>query len=321
MTRYRTGLPQLSGDPFLTDGGIETTLIFHEGIDLPHFAAFTLLSHDAGRSALRRYFRPYLDLAFQHDAGLILESPTWRANPDWAQRLGYTCREFAQANRDAVALLAAIRGGMRHDQPVVVSGCVGPRGDGYVPTSAMTCAEAAEYHREQIGVFAATDADMVCAMTINYAVEAIGVARAAADFRIPVAISFTVETDGALPSGQPLADAIRQVDNATGGYPSYYMINCAHPAHFARALRAAGPWDRIRGLRANASHKSHAELNESVELDLGSPAELADLYASLRATVLPRLNIFGGCCGTDHRHVGAIAASCIPLFQTIAEVA
>ena len=156
---------------------------------------------------------------------------------------------------------------------------------------------------------------------MNYAAEAIGVVRAAADFRLPVAISFTVETDGALPTGQPLADAIRQVDNATGGQPAYYMINCAHPAHFARALQAPGPWDRIRGLRANASHKSHAELNEAAELDLGSPAELADLYARLRGAVLPRLNIFGGCCGTDHRHVGAIAASCLPLFQPVAEVA
>jgi homocysteine S-methyltransferase len=319
MSKYRAALPQAAGDPFLTDGGLETTLIFHDGIVLPDFAAFTLLRDDAGAAALRQYFRAYAALAVRYGAGLILESPTWRASSDWGAHLGYNRRELAGANRAAVDLLTGIRDAMAHTQPVVVSGCIGPRGDGYVPSHAMTASEAASYHREQVETFADTDADMLCAITMNYTAEALGVTRAAAAAGMPIAISFTVETDGHLPTGQPLADAIREVDEATGAYPAYYMINCAHPAHFASALEDAAPWaGRIRGLRANASAKSHAELNEATELDPGNPAELASLYADLRRTVLPRLNVVGGCCGTDHRHVERIAECCLPLIRPAA---
>ena len=319
MSKHRTALPQAGGEPFLTDGGIETTLIFHECIDLPDFAAFTLLRTEAGVAALRRYFRSYTALAARFDAGLILESPTWRASADWGARLGYNRRELARANRAAIDLLTGIRAEMAHIRPVVISGCIGPRGDGYVPSNAMTVGEAVRYHSEQVGVFADTDADMVCAMTMNYTAEAIGIARAASESGVPIAIAFTVETDGHLPTGQSLADAIREVDEATAAYPTYYMINCAHPTHLARALAYNCCWaDRIQGLRANASAKSHAELNESTECDIGNPAELAKLYADLRSTVLPRLNVVGGCCGTDHRHVERIAECCLPLMRPLA---
>jgi S-methylmethionine-dependent homocysteine/selenocysteine methylase len=322
MTSYRSALPQLDGDPYLTDGGLETTLVFHDGIDLPHFAAFPLLRTGVGRAALRKYFRSYTAIAKRFDAGLILESPTWRANSDWAALLGYDRLDLVQANRAAIAMLAELRDTLAHSQPVVISGCLGPRGDGYVPSAAMTIREAAAYHREQIETFAAADADMVCAMTINYAAEAIGIVQAACDAAMPVAVSFTVETDGVLPTGQPLRDAIYQVDDATGGYPSYYMINCAHPTHLAPAFSRGGAWlDRIRGLRANASTKSHAELNESTELDIGDPSALGWLYADLRWTDLPRLNILGGCCGTDHRHVEKIAECCVPMMRSAVEVA
>ena len=316
MSRYRDALPQLGGSLFLTDGGIETTLIFHEGFELPDFAAFHLLRDPRGEAALRRYFRTYADLARDFEAGLILESATWRASADWGERLGYDARELADANSRAIALLEEVRAEYESERtPVVVSGCVGPRGDGYVPSGAMTADAAAAYHRPQVETFAGSAADMVCAITMNHAAEAAGVARAARDAGMPVAISFTVETDGRLPTAQPLAEAIREVDDATGGYPAYYMVNCAHPTHVEGALGAAAePLARIRGLRANASRMSHAELNEAPELDAGDPVELGRQYAELAAR-LPQLDVMGGCCGTDHRHVERIAAACAPLFR------
>ena len=316
MAHYRNALPQLTGGPFLTDGGIETTLIFHEGLELPHFAAFHLLRSPAGEAALYKYFRTYAEIAQRVGTGLILESATWRANADWGTRLGYTAEALAEANRTAIHLLENVRNAYETDRTrVVISGCVGPRGDGYIPDSAMSAQQAEAYHREQIDTFAGSAADMVCAITINYVEEAVGIVRTAQQAGMPVAISFTVETDGRLPTGQPLQGAIEQVDEATSAYPCYYMLNCAHPTHFERVLAAGESWvERIRGLRANASRMSHAELNESPELDTGNPAELGLEYAQLK-TRLRQLNVMGGCCGTDHRHIEQIASACLPLFR------
>lgn len=310
--RQKNALPQSSSAVFLTDGGIETTLVFNEGLDLPLFAAFPLLRTEAGTTALRAYFRTYAEIASRHGRGLILESATWRANADWGARLGYDAGALAEVNRAAIALLEEVRAEWATERmPVVISGCVGPRGDGYVPANAMTAAEAERYHGEQIATFADTAADMVTAMTMNYEAEAVGVALAARRLGMPVAIAFTVETDGKLPTGQPLAAAIAAVDAATDGYASYYMINCAHPSHFEHELSRteyARPFARIRGLRANASRRSHAELDEATEVDSGDPEALAADYARLRA-VMPQLTVLGGCCGTDHRHLECIAAA------------
>lgn len=316
MAKYRDRLPQLGGGLFLTDGGIETTLIFHEGLELPDFAAFHLLKTVEGEDALRHYFQSYAGLARRFGTGLILESATWRASADWGARLGYSSAELAEANCKAIHLIEEVQRLYETERtPVVVSGCLGPRGDGYVPSMIMSVEEAADYHREQIGVFADSAADMVCAITMNYAEEAIGIARAAQRAQMPVAISFTVETEGNLPTGQSMKAAIEQVDEATSGYPSYYMINCAHPTHFEHVLVGGGSWrDRIRGVRANASRMSHAELNDSIDLDVGDPVEFGRQYAGLRAR-LPQLNVMGGCCGTDHRHVEQIAEACSPLFR------
>ncbi len=315
MARYRNALPQLKGDLFLTDGGIETTLIFHEGLELPDFAAFDLLKRPDGEAALRKYFRTYAALAKKFGTGLILEAATWRANPDWGARLGYSREGLANANLNAIRLLERIRDEFEDARTrVVLSGCVGPRGDGYNPAFKMSERDAEAYHAEQIGTFAVSAADMVTAITMNYVEEAVGVARAAQAAGMPVVISFTVETDGRLVTGQTLEDAIAVVDSETSVYPTYYMINCAHPTHFESALEAGELWlERIRGLRTNASHKSHAELNESLELDSGNPVELGQEHARLLER-LPRLNVIGGCCGTDHRHVEQIAMACSPLF-------
>jgi S-methylmethionine-dependent homocysteine/selenocysteine methylase len=312
MTNYRVHLPQLDNEFFLTDGGIETTRIFLEGLDLPDFAAFDLLKRTDGEAVLRRYFRAYAALAERFGTGLILESPTWRASAGWGARLGYSAGALAEANRRAIGLLEQIRGELRsHSKPVVISGCVGPRGDGYQPTSTMSEREAEAYHTPQIQTFRATAADMITAITMNYLEEAVGIVRAATRAGLPVAISFTVETDGRLPTGQTLRAAIEGVDAATSGAPAYYMVNCAHPTHFEDVLLGGEPWQqRIRGLRANASRKSHAELNESAELDIGDPAELGAQHARLKR-LLPHLTVMGGCCGTDVRHVAQIAAACL----------
>lgn len=315
MTRYRDDLPQLGDRLFLTDGGIETTLIFHDGIELPDFAAFPLVERPEGELALARYFLAYAELARHHRTGLVLESATWRANSDWGARLGFDAVRLARANRLAIRMLERIRRRYEREAgPIVVSGCVGPRGDGYVPTQAMSAEEARAYHAAQIATFASTGADLVTAITMNYVEEAVGIARAARDAGLPSAISFTVETDGSLPTGQPLRQAILQVDIETGAAPAYYLINCAHPAHFAGVLDEGAEWTRrIRGIRANASCRSHAELNSAPDLDAGDPDALAADYAELKRR-LPWLNVFGGCCGTDPRHIDAIARATAPLF-------
>jgi S-methylmethionine-dependent homocysteine/selenocysteine methylase len=309
---YRDHLPQLDGGLFLTDGGIETVLIYHEGIDLPLFAAFDLLKDDAGTQTLRRYYEPYVKLARERGVGFVLESPTWRASSRWAGGLGYDAQRLADLNRRAIALLEEVRAAACEDgAPIVISGCVGPHDDGYDPSELLSAEEAREYHAEQIVTFAGTTADMVTAITMTYVEEAIGIARVASQVALPAAISFTVGTDGSLPSGQDLGEAIEQVDAETDAAPAYFMINCAHPAHFEAVLQSGGGWrERIRGLRANASTKSHAELDEATELDEGDPADLGARYAGLRE-LLPELTVVGGCCGTDHRHVAQIRDACL----------
>ena len=312
-------MPQLSGDFFLTDGGIETTLIFLEGLDLPYFASFPLLKTEDGQTALRKYFRTYVELAQRFGTGLILESATWRASADWGSKLGYGAEELRDINRKSITLLEDIRSesGIAAGK-IVISGCVGPRGDGYNPSKTMSEGEAEGYHGDQIIVFENTAADMITAITMNYTEEALGITKAAQRAGMPAVISFTVETNGQLPTGQTLRAAIEQIDAETSSYPSYYMLNCAHPTHFEDVLAADQPWSkRIRGLRTNASRKSHTELNESPELDIGDPTELAQQNAQLKCRH-PQLCVLGGCCGTDHRHIEQIAAACTPLFNGLA---
>lgn len=303
-------LPQLTG-LFVADAGLETDMIYNHGVELPCFASVTMLQTGEGREQLRDYFRGFIELASSRGLGCLLESASWRASPDWASQLAIDQDELDRLNAASVHLLKQLRDEYRGDEtPILISGCIGPRGDGYDPGQLMSASEAETYHLRQAAALALAGPDLLSAITMTNVDEAIGIARAAERLRMPVVISFTVETDGRLPTGQSLEDAIAQVDSATGHYPAYYMINCAHPTHFPEALDEGGEWtERLGGIRANASRCSHAELDAMTELDEGDPAELARLYGELRAK-LPQIRVVGGCCGTDIRHIAAIAEAC-----------
>jgi S-methylmethionine-dependent homocysteine/selenocysteine methylase len=298
---------------FLTDGGLETTMIYHNNITLPHFAAFELVYTSQGRELLKRYHEQFITLAQRYGCTYILETPTWRANPDWGYKLGYDAHELNKANRHAVLFMREIQNSFDHTgNKIIISGCVGPRGDGYTSTNRMSIVEASDYHGPQIRTFALADVDVITAMTLNYSEEAIGIVQAAKTLGVPVVISFTVETNGLLPSGESLKEAIQKVDAFTENYAQHFMINCAHPEHFTFTLKDRSEWkNRIRGIRANASTKSHAELDESTSLDVGDRHKLALGYSELKDS-LPELFVIGGCCGTDHSHLEEI---CRQLFD------
>ncbi len=306
-------LPQLKR-LVLTDGGLETDLLYHHGLDLPCFSSVVLLGTVEGRAALEAYYRPYLELAHRLGTGFILESPTWRASPDWAAPLGLRQHELDQLNVAAVELMRGLRTEFATDTlEIVISGCLGPRGDGYDPGQIMSVTEAADYHVHQARVLASAGVDMLSALTMTNVNEAVGITLAAQQVGLPVAVSFTLETDGRMPTGEPLMDAVEAVDTATGGYPAYFMINCAHPDHFVALLDHSAAWtQRIRGVRANASRCSHKELDAMTELDEGDPVELGQLYRKL-LEMQPQITVLGGCCGTDLRHVTAVAEACMGL--------
>ncbi|MCJ7422129.1 homocysteine S-methyltransferase family protein [Sphingomicrobium astaxanthinifaciens] len=304
-------LPQLEA-PFLTDGGLETDFLYNHGYALPHFSAITLIDGGHRENALLDYYRGFLDLAETHGVGFLLESPTWRASPDWAAPLGLSLEALAERNHRAIRLLDELRIEQDRAIPIVLSGCLGPRGDGYRADAPTSAREAAAYHRWQIDIFAEEQVDLVSGITITTVAEAVGIAEAARAAGLPCVISFTVETDGRLPEGTALGEAIAAVDAQTRAGPAYYMVNCAHPDHFARTLDPGAPWiGRLRGLRCNASRRSHAELEAATELDAGDPDELAASHARL-VERFADLHVLGGCCGTDLRHVRAIAEACYP---------
>ena len=310
MPKYRKNLPQLQDGLFLTDSGLETTLIFQDGIELNHFASFELLKTENGRKRLLDYFREHAQTAVDAGMGFVLETPTWRSNADWGAKLGYTPQQLDALNRQSIDLMIEVRNEMETERsPMPISGNIGPLGDGYV-AGKMTADDAERLHTPQVASFAKTEADLVSAFTMTTPDEAIGVTRAAVKANMPVVVSFTVETDGRLPNGQTLKEAIETTDAATGGAPAYYMINCAHPTHFEQALEAGEAWiKRVRGIRANASKRSHAELDEAADLDAGDPVELGRQYRDLRRA-FGQFTVLGGCCGTDHRHVEQIRFAC-----------
>lgn len=325
---HTTTLPApLGDDVVLTDAGLETVLIFEHGVDLPAFAAFPLLDDAPGRALLTGYYAAFLELAAARGTGFVFETPTWRANPAWGPAVGYDADALRRISHDAVAFARGLAD--RYGVPTAVSGCIGPRGDGYVPGERMTEDQAADHHRSQIGDLAGAGADLVTAFTLSYSEEATGVVRAASAASVPVVVGFTVETDGRLPSGESLCDAVRRVDALTGSYASWFLVNCAHPDHLRPGLGSGpdpglrpgfvsdpgpvGDWRaRVQALRPNGSRLSHAELDAAEAVDADDPGDLARESASLRA-LLPHVRVVGGCCGTDLRHVAALADAWAPL--------
>jgi S-methylmethionine-dependent homocysteine/selenocysteine methylase len=305
-------LPTRGGAPFLADGGLETYLLFKEGFDLPYFSSLTLLEKRDGIVGLRNYYQRFLDIARQHGTGFVLDAPTWRASPDWGETLGFDLAKLAGLNVRAIELIEGVRRGAPADSPpIVLNAPIGPRGDGYDPGALMSAGEACDYHRWQIETLAEAGVEMISALTMTNVQEAQGIAAAAIGAGLPVVVSFTVETDGRLPTGMALTEAVARIDDRLGDDIRFYMINCAHPSHFADVLGDPGLAERIGGIRANASRMSHAELDEAADLDEGNPAELGEDYGRL-LDALPHLCLLGGCCGTDHHHVAAIADACIP---------
>jgi S-methylmethionine-dependent homocysteine/selenocysteine methylase len=312
MAKYRHALPQADGGLFLSDGGMETALIYLQGIDLPQFASFVLAEDEAGRAELTKYYEHFLPIARRRGLGFVLDTATWRASLDWGHLLGFDADRLKAANVAAVELVAALRDKWEAPgTPIVLNGAIGPRGDGY-KAGRMEAAEAEDYHAFQVDIFAGTQADMVSAITMNTVNEAVGIARAAKAAGMPCVVSFTVETDGRLVDGTTLRAAIEATEEATGASPAYYMVNCAHPSHFDQALARGEAWvKRIHGVRANASARSHAELDESETLDIGDVSDLGRRYGALTRN-FPSMRILGGCCGTDHRHLAAICEACAP---------
>ncbi len=296
---------------WLTDAGLETEMIFREGFDLPQFASFALLETAAGRDRLAAYFDAMIDEAHHLGTGFILDTATWRASDGWGAVMGLSPERIAAINTDAVDFAKVIKA--RHEArgtPVIINGVCGPHGNAYAPDRVLTADEAEAYWHPQIAALAGAGAEMISGITLSDPGQAIGIVRAARALGLPAVGSFTVETDGRLISGMTLGEAIRVTDEATGGYPAWYMVNCAHPDHFRDQLK--GDWrGRIGGIRANASRKSHAELDDATELDDGDPDDLARAYAELQAR-LPNLRVVGGCCGTGIRHISAIGHACIP---------
>jgi homocysteine S-methyltransferase len=306
MSRYRDDLPQFSGDLFLADAGLETDLIFNHGIDIREFAAHTLLPNPEGREVMANYFGGFLALAGEYGAGFILDSQTWKAHSHWADDLGASEQELRQANLDSIAFITELRDAWSGNvHPIVLNGIIGPTSDAYAPEDRVGAKKAEQYHARQLGWLAETEVDMVSGVTFPRTDEAVGFVRAAQSTGLPVVISFTVETDGCLPTGRPLGDAIRLVDDSTAGAAAYFTVNCAHPDHFFHVFDGSDWTRRIRGLRCNASRLSHAELDECEILDDGNPEEMGGQYRDILEK-MPWLNIFGGCCGSDLRHVTQI---------------
>ncbi len=300
---------------FLTNAGTETYLVFQQGFDLPEFCAFAVHENEAEWNKLvEDYLHPILDTAASSGYGLMLDVLVWRAHGDFVEKLGRPRDEVAVINRRAVELARTAVEQWRASSkitaesfPVLIVADTGPRGDGYqVSDSDVTADEACAYHRDQLQALADTGVDLVCALTMTTAQESVGIARAAASAGLPVIISPTVETDGRLPDQSTLGDFIETVDRETNSSPLFYMVNCAHTTHLMPTLEQASnvqaAWlSRFRGFRANASAKSHEELDNSTELDRGDVAQLATQIREMKEKY--QLCVIGGCCGTDHEHL------------------
>jgi S-methylmethionine-dependent homocysteine/selenocysteine methylase len=242
---------------FLAGATLESVLVKDYNIDLTHNAAFELLYTHEGRMLMKQYHELYLQLAERYQLTYILETPTWRANRDWIYRLGYDYKDAAAVNQLAVQFIRETQLGKNCD--VIISGSVGPRHDDFDSTYAMTSDESELYHSEQIRAFALQDVDIITARAFNDSNEAIGVVKACSALGIPVVISFKINHDGNLASGESLGKAISRVDQETRLYPTYYTLYCDNLETVERLIRRerlihrSGYWNaRLHGIQITA---------------------------------------------------------------------
>ncbi|RLL96015.1 hypothetical protein CFD26_105731 [Aspergillus turcosus] len=310
-------LPQLiSPKPFLTECGMETTLVYKDKVHLPCFSSLPLVDTDSGRKLISHYYNSYISIAAANGTGIVLDTRTWRGATPWAKPLALSTDKLLELNRAAVRLAKEARNnamGGENNIPIVISGTMGPLRDAYEDTSAsITLEDARAGYREQVGVLADAGVDFLGLMTVTNLNEAVAVVELAREVRLPVVVSFSIESDGRLLGGRSLESAIRMVDERTAGYVVYYGVNCAHPLRISAALREV-PEDvrgRIGLIKANASLKSHEELDNSETLDRGDIAVYTDGFEGVLPLV-PNVKVIGGCCGTDEEHLEAIAKRCI----------
>jgi S-methylmethionine-dependent homocysteine/selenocysteine methylase len=307
MTTAKTFPLQREGQLFLTDGGIETEIMYKWGFELPHFAMYPLLDNPDAMSAVRAMYRRYLDVVAKHRLSALMGGLDYRASPDWGALLGYSPEALAEANLRSIAFLRELADEYADDIPqILIAGYVGPRGDAYQTNRTITAAEAEDYHAVQLATLKAADVDLAWALTFNNIPEAIGVARAAARIGVPLAISFTLDTTSRLSSGPSLARAVETVETETDGAPAFYSLNCSHPVEFEPALTPGGWTERVRGFRPNASRMDKIALCKLGHLEEGDPVELGRLMGTL-ARRYPHMDVWGGCCGTGDVHLDQIA--------------
>jgi homocysteine S-methyltransferase len=300
-------LPQQLGKLMTTAGGFETWMQYVDGFKLRHFCGFELLDDARGVSCLKDYHRKVIEAAVANGFGMINEGLHYRASRDWGELIGFSRSALEEINHRGIEFYRDFaREYSSPGTPMLVGGVIGPRGDAYNLGRLPDAAEAEDYHSEQIQTFRKAGVDHVTAMTFSSVDEAIGVARAAKSAGLPVVISFLLARGGRLKGGETLQEAIFRVDSATGNAPAYFMTNCTHPIEFEPAL-VPGEWvARLGGFMPNAVAMETMDLCKLGHLEDGDPVELGAQMAAL-ARRFPHINVWGGCCGTDGRHIGQIA--------------
>lgn len=300
--------PRRDGVFYLAEGGQETEIMYKFGHDLPHFAMFTLLDQPAAVADMRAMYRRYLDTAARHGFNALMGGLDYRASPDWAGLLGYTRSDLRDMQLRSVDFLReAAQPYAGQIREILIVGTVGPRGDAYSLNQVITADEAEDYHSAQLETLRDAKVDLVSALTFNNTPEAVGVARAAASFGLPLSVSFALDSDHRLMSGPTLREVIETVDREAGeARPAYFGVNCSHPLEFTPALES-GEWiRRIRMLRPNAVSMEKTQLCRLGHLESGDPDELGRQMGELAARY-PHIDIWGGCCGTWDAHLDRIA--------------
>lgn len=299
--------PRLDDRIYITEGGIETEILYKWGFELPEFSMYPLLDNADAMKTIHAMFDRVFAAAAAHDAGIVLAGLDYRASPDWAEKIGYSRDQLdAFIHRNIAFLKGRREAHADRVRDVYIAATCGPRGDAYGTGGTITEDEAEAYHAFQIAASKAAGADLVIGITFNNIPESIGFVRAAQDVGIPVGISLTLTPEGVMRSGPSLQQAVEEIDAATDGAAAWFGTNCAHPVEFEPALNGGAWTDRLRYVRPNASKMDKIALCKLGHLEDGDPEELGGQMADLKRR-FPQADILGGCCGTDERHLGEIA--------------